>query len=47
VVGIEWWDAATSGNRWAYGSLTTSKTVNNGDPAPFFAAAALTFQIDT
>ena len=39
-------DAASAGNMLIYGTLTTSKTVNNGDPAPSFAAAALTFQID-
>lgn len=39
-------DASTSGNCWVYGALTTAKTVNNGDPAPSFAAAALTFQAD-
>jgi len=39
-------DAATSGNLLVYGQLTTSKTVNNGDAAPSFAAAALSFQID-
>jgi hypothetical protein len=39
-------DAASGGNLLIYGPLTTSKTVNNGDTAPSFAAAALTFQID-
>lgn len=34
-------DAATSGNLLAHGSLTTSKTVNNGDPGPTFAVDAL------
>lgn len=34
-------DASTSGNAWIYGALTASKTVNNGDAAPSFAAAAL------
>jgi hypothetical protein len=28
---------------WLYGSLTASKTVNNGDAAPSFPAAALAF----
>jgi hypothetical protein len=31
-----------SANSLYYGALTTSKTVNNGDPAPSFAADALT-----
>lgn len=39
-------DASTSGNLLFRTALTTSKTVNNGDAAPSFAAAALTFQID-
>lgn len=43
-VGI--FDASTAGNLWVYTALTASKTVNNGDPAPSFAAAALTLQID-
>lgn len=40
------WDAATAGNMLIHGQLTTSKTINNGDPAPSFAAGALdiTFQ---
>lgn len=39
-------DAATSGNLLIYANLTTGKTINSGDAAPSFAAAALTFQID-
>ena len=39
-------DAASGGNPLIYGTLTTSKTINNGDPAPSFAAGALIFQID-
>lgn len=35
------WDASTAGNMLFHGSLTTSKTVNNGDAAPSFAIAAL------
>lgn len=38
--------ASTGGNLLIWGALTTSKTVNNGDAAPSFAAAALSFQID-
>jgi len=34
-------DAASSGNMLIYGALTASKTVNNGDAAPQFAAGAL------
>jgi len=36
------WDASTGGNLLFHGALTTSKTINNGDAAPSFAAAALT-----
>ena len=36
------WDASTAGNLLYHGALTTSKTINNGDAAPSFAAAALT-----
>jgi hypothetical protein len=39
-------DAASAGNLWIWGPLTISKTINNGDAAPSFAAAALTFQVD-
>lgn len=40
------YDASTAGNLLIYGALTVAKTVNSGDAAPSFAAAALTFQID-
>lgn len=43
-VGI--YDASSAGNLLVYGALTASKTVNNGDSAPVFQAAALSFQID-
>jgi hypothetical protein len=46
VVGFCVFDASTSGNLLFYSTLTTSKTINNGDAAPSFAAGALTFQID-
>ncbi len=39
-------DAASGGNILICTALTTPKTVNNGDPGPSFAPAALTFQID-
>lgn len=39
-------DASTSGNLLWWGALTVSKTVNNGDAAPSFAAGALTVQVD-
>jgi hypothetical protein len=34
-------DASSGGNMLFHGALTTAKTVNNGDPAPSFAAGAL------
>lgn len=39
-------DAVSGGNLLVWGALTTSKTVNNGDAAPAFAAAALSIQLD-
>lgn len=46
VTGVAIMDASSSGNMLAYAALTASKTVNNGDSAPSFAAGSLTFQID-
>jgi hypothetical protein len=46
IVGMGVWDAASAGNLLFYAPLTVNKTVNNGDAAPSFAAAALSFQID-
>jgi hypothetical protein len=46
VQGIGIMDALTGGNELWYGSLATSKTVNSGDPAPTFSAAALSVQVD-
>lgn len=39
-------DASSGGNPQFWGALTTSKTVNNGDAAPSFAAGALSIQLD-
>jgi hypothetical protein len=39
-------DAASGGNLLWRAALTVAKTINNGDAAPSFAIAALTFQID-
>jgi hypothetical protein len=44
--GIGIMDALTGGNELWYGTLATPKTVNSGDPAPTFSAAALTVQVD-
>lgn len=38
-------DAAASGNLLFHAALTTAKTINNGDPAPSFAAGALTLTV--
>lgn len=40
------YDAPSAGNMLIWAPLTSAKTINNGDAAPSFAAAALTFQID-
>lgn len=41
-------DSATygGGNMYFCAALTTAKTVNNGDAAPYFPAGALTIQVD-
>lgn len=46
ITGFGIFDALTTGNLLIWGSLSTSKTVNNGDAAPAFNAAALSIQID-
>jgi hypothetical protein len=46
VTHIGIYDASSGGNLLISAALTTSKTINNGDSAPSFAAGSLTFQID-
>ena len=46
ILGFGVYDAVTGGNLLIYGTLTTNKTVNSGDAAPSFAAAAFTFTLD-
>ena len=41
------YDATSAGNMLEIEPLTTVKTINNGDPAPTFAAGALTTSIDS
>lgn len=40
------WDASSAGNQIICKSLTASKSINLGDPAPQFAIGTLTFRID-
>lgn len=40
------YSASSGGTLYVCAALTNSKTINNGDAAPSFAAAALTLQID-
>jgi len=46
ILGFGVYDASTSGNMLFSASLTASKTVNNGDPAPNFPIGDLTFTLD-
>lgn len=46
VVSFRLWDAASGGNAWLCQTLTTAKTINNGDSAPVFNAGSLTVQVD-
>lgn len=46
VVGMALFTASTGGVPRIYSPLATPKTVNNGDPAPSFAAGSFTFQVD-
>lgn len=43
VTHFEAWDASSGGNRLFYGTLTNSKTINNGDPAPTVPVDAMSF----
>jgi hypothetical protein len=45
IVAFGVFDAATGGDLLFFGNLTTSKTVNSGDAAPSFPAAALQFSM--
>lgn len=44
VVAYGLFDAASGGNLWMYGDLTTAKAISSGD-TPSFAASAFTFTI--
>jgi hypothetical protein len=45
---VEWgiFDSQTGGTEIIRAALAAPKTINQGDPAPSFAAGALTYQID-
>jgi len=45
---VEWglFDSQTGGTEIIRAALGAAKTINQGDPAPSFAAGALTYQID-
>lgn len=40
------YDASTAGNLLYWAALTTPKTINNGDPAPYFPAGSLVISED-
>lgn len=46
IVAFGLFDAATAGNLLYWGAISPSKTVNNGDPAPYVAVGALTITED-
>lgn len=46
VVAFAIYDAASAGNELAWGALSVSKTINNGDAAPSFGIGALTITLD-
>jgi hypothetical protein len=46
VVGFGVHDSLTGGTEIHYAALSAPKTINNGDPAPSFAAGALAIQVD-
>jgi hypothetical protein len=46
VVGFAIYDAVSGGNELGWSALTTSKTINNGDPAASFAIGALAITLD-
>jgi hypothetical protein len=46
IISFRIWDASSAGNAVLCQTLTTSKTVNNGDAAPSFSAGSLTIQVD-
>jgi hypothetical protein len=39
------WDSATGGNLLLYDTLASPKTINSGDPAPYFAPSELSVTI--
>lgn len=47
VVAVGIYDASTAGNLIAWGAVSPSKTISNGDAAPQFAAGDFQFSIDS
>jgi hypothetical protein len=47
VVAVGIYDASTAGNLIAWGAVSPSKTISNGDAAPQFAAGDFQFQVDS
>lgn len=45
IIGYEFWDQATGGNRWLAGKLANALTINTGDPTRGFAIGALSVSI--
>lgn len=46
ITGMALFSASSGGSMLVWSALTTNKTVNNGDPAPTFPAAAFSYQVD-
>ena len=46
IVAFGVFDAVTAGNLLYWGAISPSKTVNNGDPAPYIAVSGLTITED-
>ena len=45
ALGVEFWDAATGGNRWFLTTLSSPVPIAGGGPAPTFAPASLELEV--